>query len=346
MTSHCHAVAQLLVLGGDCGAELTKSCIFFTPMSAPFTPPPGPPPPSLPEGWKAQYDERYQSWFFVNLITGKSQWERPETPAPSTDGASSELPPSYDNAGSADPAALANAGDQKRPLASNNPYNPTTSSRGTASPMIDDDARLAAKLQAEEDARASSGSRGPGTPGAAADFYSGQNAPQSTGSYASEQIAGGSAPEQKSRSRGFLSKLMGKSSSSSRPPQQSRPQYASYPQQPPPNAGYGRYPQQQAPGYGYQAAGYGGYPSQGGYYQQQPQQKHGMGTAGAAALGVGGGLLGGLLIADAVEGMEDHHDYDNGGYGGDDYGGGGGGGGDFGGGGFDDGGGDFGGGDF
>jgi hypothetical protein len=39
-----------------------------------------------------------------------------------------------------------------------------------------------------------------------------------------------------------------------------------------------------------------------------------MGTAGAAALGVGGGLLGGMLIADA---MDDHDDYG----GGDDYGG-------------------------
>jgi len=58
-----------------------------------------------------------------------------------------------------------------------------------------------------------------------------------------------------------------------------------------------------------------------------------MGTAGAAALGVGGGLLGGMLLADAVEDMGDHQDYDNGGY--DD------------GGGWDDGGGgDFGGGDF
>lgn len=49
-----------------------------------------------------------------------------------------------------------------------------------------------------------------------------------------------------------------------------------------------------------------------------------MGTAGAAALGVGGGLLGGLLIADAVGDMGDQ-DYDNGGYdggGGDDFGGG------------------------
>jgi hypothetical protein len=52
-----------------------------------------------------------------------------------------------------------------------------------------------------------------------------------------------------------------------------------------------------------------------------------MGTAGAAALGVGGGLLGGLLIADAVEDIGDHDNYDNGGGdwgggGGDDFGGG------------------------
>lgn len=70
-----------------------------------------------------------------------------------------------------------------------------------------------------------------------------------------------------------------------------------------------------------------------------------MGTAGAAALGVGGGLLGGMLLTDAVEGMDDHHDYDNGGY---DNGGYDNGGYDGGGGGWDDGGGggDFGGGDF
>ncbi|MBZ6375385.1 MAG: hypothetical protein LBE67_10395 [Kocuria palustris] len=57
-----------------------------------------------------------------------------------------------------------------------------------------------------------------------------------------------------------------------------------------------------------------------------------MGTAGAAALGVGGGLLGGMLIADAID---DHHDSGDYGGGGDDYGGG-----------DDFGGGDFGGGDF
>lgn len=48
-----------------------------------------------------------------------------------------------------------------------------------------------------------------------------------------------------------------------------------------------------------------------------------MGTAGAAALGVGGGMLGGLLLADAVDDMGDNGGYDGGGFdGGGDFGGG------------------------
>ncbi|KAJ5709618.1 hypothetical protein N7493_009909 [Penicillium malachiteum] len=301
-------------------------------MSAPFAPPPGPPPPAVPEGWKAQYDERYQTWFYVHLATGKSQWEVPEAPAAGI-APPGNAPPSYDQTGPSDPAIVASAGDKKRPLSSNNPYNP----RGTSSPSIDSDAQLAAKLQAEEDARASS--RSPGARGAASDYYSG-NAPitqlGTSGSYAGP--SSNVVPEEKSRSKGFLSKLMGKSSSSRPRPQAA---YASYPQQQQgygdPN--YGRYPQ----GYAY-----GGYPQQSApyyqqqQYQQQPQRKHGMGTAGAAALGVGGGLLGGLLLADAVEDLGDHHDYNDGGWGGG-PGPGDGGGWDDGGGGFD-GGGDFGGG--
>ncbi|KAJ5722087.1 hypothetical protein N7488_000122 [Penicillium malachiteum] len=325
-------------------------------MSAPFAPPPGPPPPAVPEGWKAQYDERYQTWyatatplpyisnkklinnysrFYVHLATGKSQWEVPEAPAAGVAPPSDAPPPSYDQTGPSDPAKIASAGDKKRPLSSNNPYNP----RGTASPSIDSDAQLAAKLQAEEDARASS--RSPGSRGAASDYYSG-NAPITqpgiSGSYAGP--SSNVVPEEKSRSKGFLSKLMGKSSSSRPRPNQAA--YASYPQQQQgytdPN--YGRYPQ----GYAY-----GGYPQQSApyyqqqQYQQQPQRKHGMGTAGAAALGVGGGLLGGLLLADAVEDLGDHHDYNDGGWGGGPGPGDGGGWDD--GGGFD-GGGDFGGGDF
>ncbi|KAI5841895.1 hypothetical protein DFP73DRAFT_115843 [Morchella snyderi] len=74
------------------------------------------------------------------------------------------------------------------------------------------------------------------------------------------------------------------------------------------------------------------------YYQQQQrpvyyggggQRRPGMGAGGAVALGVGGGLLGGMLLADAMDnhqydqGFEDGQDYDGGDFGGDmDFGGG------------------------
>ncbi|KAJ5518451.1 WW/Rsp5/WWP [Penicillium expansum] len=285
-----------------------------------FAPPSGPPPPSVPEGWKAQYDDRYHAWFYVDLATGKSQWDRPEAP------------PTACNAGPGDPAAIASAGDQKQHMGSNNPYNPSTNTGpGNASPhMIDEDARLAAKLQAEEDARA--GIRGPGAGlgdrGASSDYYNDASRPQSTGpgGYAAGPASHSPMPEQEQkRSKGgFLSKLMGKSSSSR--PARPQQQYASYVQQgPPPGAYYGGggYPPQQGPQPGY-GGGYGGYPQQGGYYQQQPPRRQGgggMGTAGAAALGVGGGLLGGMLIADAIDDHHDNDDYGGGGGGGDDYGG-------------------------
>lgn len=259
--------------------------------------------------------------FFVNLATGKSQWEPPQAPALSAEGPPSEPPPSYNQAGPANPAAAAaGVGDKKTPIGSNNPYNPANAQNPVNPNMIDDDARLAAKLQAEEDARA--GNRGPGTPGAAADYYSEPPRLQSTGGgYAPGPTSQSPAPEQKRSKGGFLSKLMGKSSGSSSRP---RPQYASYPQQ---SGGYyGGYPQQppHQPGYGYPPAGYGGYPPHSGYYPQQPPRRSGgMGTAGAAALGVGGGMLGGLLLADAVGDMGDHDYGDGGGFdGGGDFGGG------------------------
>ncbi|KAI3403999.2 RCF2 [Candida oxycetoniae] len=87
------------------------------------------------------------------------------------------------------------------------------------------------------------------------------------------------------------------------PPQ---PGYGGYP---PPQPGYGGYPPQ---------TGYGGYPPPGGYYppqgyggypppqavQQQPRRS-GLG-AGSMAMGVGGGLLGGMLLGNAINGWEDH----------------------------------------
>ncbi|KAB8072837.1 hypothetical protein BDV29DRAFT_176623 [Aspergillus leporis] len=287
-----------------------------------FAPPSRPPPPAVPEGWKAQFDDRYKQWFFINLRTTKSQWDPPQGPAEEELHAPpSEPPPSYEDSGPANASTLHGA-NEKKSLGSNNPYNHNPYNQaGVENSTLDSDARLASQLQAEEDARARS-SRSPGQQpqsGASADYYAETSRPQSVG-YQSSPVTQpqSSAPEQK-RSKGFLSKLMGKSSSGSsngmgfgRPSSHPPPQSFGYPQ-----GGYGGYPQQPG-GYGYPP-----YPPQAGYYpgaaQPARRQGGGMGTAGAAALGVGGGLLGGALLANA---LDDHHDYNDYGGGYDDYGGG------------------------
>ncbi|KAI5819065.1 hypothetical protein BZA77DRAFT_305618 [Pyronema omphalodes] len=65
-------------------------------------PPPGPPPPRVPEGWLAQWDSNYKQFYYVNLATGKSQWEPPvdtstkpgQTPPPSYDTSRDNRPQS------------------------------------------------------------------------------------------------------------------------------------------------------------------------------------------------------------------------------------------------------------
>jgi len=52
-----------------------------------YAPPPGPPPPIVPEGWVAQYDPTYQRFYYVNLSTQRSQWEKPPGTADATTGA-------------------------------------------------------------------------------------------------------------------------------------------------------------------------------------------------------------------------------------------------------------------
>ncbi|KFY87913.1 hypothetical protein V500_06690, partial [Pseudogymnoascus sp. VKM F-4518 (FW-2643)] len=47
---------------------------------ADFEAPPGPPPPKVPEGWKAQWNDQYKEWFYVNIYTKKSQWDKPTAP--------------------------------------------------------------------------------------------------------------------------------------------------------------------------------------------------------------------------------------------------------------------------
>jgi len=293
-----------------------------------FAPPSGPPPPRVPEGWRAIWNSEYKEWFYVNVYTKQSTWEKPTEPARrGDDDVPPHMPPPSYNAG---PNAHANTeGDVKRHLESNNPYNQN---------VKESDEALARRLQEEENHHNRDR-------GASNDYYGGGGAGygqnQTTTGYGQSQqqppgIQGGypGAPSPNpldqnrgQKSGGLFGKLKDKLGASQ---QGQRPMGS-------PMMGYnaGGYPQQQYPqqgGYGgYPQQGYGGYPQQGygGGYGQQPmyaqqQKKSGLGVGGAAALGVGGGLIGGMLLADGIEDMQDNS-YDQG---------------------YDDGGGDMGGGDF
>ncbi|KLP11144.1 rna-binding protein [Fusarium fujikuroi] len=50
---------------------------------ADFAPPSGPPPPKAPEvpaGWAVRWNDQYKEWFYVNIYTKQSQWEKPTAP--------------------------------------------------------------------------------------------------------------------------------------------------------------------------------------------------------------------------------------------------------------------------
>ncbi|KAI9716923.1 MAG: hypothetical protein M1812_005072 [Candelaria pacifica] len=290
-------------------------------MADGYAPPSGPPPPKVPEGWKAVYNTQYNEWFYVNIYTKVSQWDKPTSPIYPSDNdhsAPAGPPPGYTpNTSTSDP----HFNDTKTLSNSNNPYN--------TSSTTNDDAALAARLQAEENARANPTSRGnaqqeymntPLPPNANISTYPSDLPPR---------------PQERSHgaSGGILGKLLGKAGGSHQPQQGygggGYPGPQGYPPQGYP---YGGYPQGQNYGGGYGGGGYGGGGT--GFMQQKPKRGGGLGMGGAAALGAGGGLLGGALLA---EGMEHHDeeerqdgyndamdDRDDGGYGGggDDYGGG------------------------
>ncbi|QIX01523.1 hypothetical protein AMS68_007040 [Peltaster fructicola] len=237
---------------------------------------------------------------------------------------------------------------------------PTGPEKGGA---VESDEAIARRLQAEENQRAQGAGSTTADRGQADSYYN-NSAPYSqsgsTGqaygqSGSSGQVYGQQTSPQTTSpqdgKKGLLGKvggLLGGKLGGSRPPQQAYGQQ-SYGHQGYGQQGYGQYPPQQ---------GYGGYPPQQGYGgyaapAAAPPRRSGlggMGALGGAGLGVGAGLLGGVLLGEA---MEDHHGGDDGNYGDDggNYGGDGGyGGGDGGGFGGDDGGGfdggDGGGGDF
>lgn len=276
---------------------------------ADFAPPAGPPPPKVPAGYKAVWNEQYSEYFYVNIYTKKSQWDKPTEPVyPPGEGPPDGPPPSYTGGPGAHSTST-----EKSNLTSNNPY--------AQQPDISEDERYARQLQEEEQARARSHGDSAGAGAANAYYNSAPTGYPNPGGSSSAGITpgyGDASSQDRGKSKGgLLGKLLGKAGGSSSHQQQGG--YAGYPQQQGyPQQGYGGYGQPMGGGYG------------GGMYGRPQRKTGGMGAGGAAALGVGGGLLGGMMLGEALG------DAGDGGDGGGDYGGDGG----------DFGGGDMGGGDF
>ncbi|SLM35843.1 WW domain [Lasallia pustulata] len=168
---------------------------------ADFVPPSGPPPPKVPEGWKALWNDQYKEWFYVNTYTKQSQWEKPTSPIypPSTSASDAPPgpPPTYTGSGNTNP--------EKSSLGTNNPYSSSSIPASTSSHDVDADARYAAKLQEEENARMrAAGGMSPASRDAQQDYV---NTPMPQG----YEQALPPRPQEKG-AKGFLSKLMGKSS--------------------------------------------------------------------------------------------------------------------------------------
>jgi hypothetical protein len=270
----------------------------------------------------------------VNIYTKKSQWDKPTSPVypPNEDGAPSDPPPGYD-AGHGGSTAT---GDVKK-----NPY--TTDERppfaSAGSTHSDPDAAYAAKLQAEEEARArgSPAYSQPGGPFPSGQSpYPAQHAPygqQGGGSGSGEQYPQELPPRDRgkgSSSGGLFGKLLNKaqakvggSGSHGGQYQQQHygghqqgyyPQQQGYQQQGYPGGYGGPQYQQQGYGRGYGGGGYGGGYGGGGGMYGQPQRRGGggMGMAGGAALGLGAGVLGGALIGSAISGGDEQDAYQDG----------------------------------
>ena len=182
-----------------------------------------------PTGWKAVWNSQYNEWFYVNIRTKQSQWEKPTEPDyGSGDASPLGAPPGYDHNNSV------NTGPEK---GSNNPFHQSPQHSGS----MTEDERLARELQAQEEQRAKTGSRG------ASDGYYGQQ-PSYGGQQSSSSYGQQSLPPREEK-KGFLSKIGSKLGGGS----SSRPQYQQSYGQPAYGGGYGQ------PGYGggYGQPGYG-----------------------------------------------------------------------------------------
>ncbi|RAL66584.1 hypothetical protein DID88_006274 [Monilinia fructigena] len=240
--------------------------------------------------YKAVWNTEYREWFYVNIYTKKSTWEKPTEPVyPSDDSAPAGPPPGYSGGSSTYPS------DTK-----NNPYD--------SNPNTESDAELARRLQAEEDARAGSSS---GVRGNAQQDY--QNTPMP--SYSQQDLP---PREQK---KGFFGKLLGKTggSSSSAPQQQYQEHKVTLLKAMPLKAMLLKDMRRNRD-----------MGDMGEVTSNSQRKVAGVGYGwGGAALGLGGGLIGGMLLEDAIQdhdrdeynqGYEDGADNGGGDFGGGDDG--------------------------
>ncbi|KAK0613780.1 hypothetical protein B0T14DRAFT_284997 [Immersiella caudata] len=305
-----------------------------------FEAPQGPPPPKVPEGWAARWNDQYKEWFYVNTYTKKSQWDKPTEPArPVADDAAPQgPPPSYTpSAGVATPTdAKVNPYDDKTSAhaagSAAGPSNALSEDERLARQLQEEeDARAraspyggvppgaaAAYVQSPPPQTQSAPpfpNALPPRPNNLADKGKGL-----LGKFLGKKT--GSSGHGSSGGFGGLGGLMGSSGSHGshggqhggygspapygQQPGYAAPGYGGYGAPPPGN--YGGYPGQQ--GYYPPQHGYGGYPPQhgggfggfGGHGGARPHKSGpGMGAmAGGAALGVGAGLVGGALVANAI----------------------------------------------
>jgi len=285
-----------------------------------YAPPTGPPPPRVPEGWKAIWNAQYSQYFYVNLYTKESTWEVPTGSAPNPHAEHSlDAPPSYipgENAHAYAGSDIKKTGSPLPGQTSSNSNNPYQQNIGES------DEAMARRLQEEENARRAAG----GDRGSSDGYYQGG----STGNYPNQpnyqsQQYQNTSPQytdtsaSKGKSGGLLGKLKDKlaAPAGGHRPMGGAPMMGygagGYPSH---QSGYGGYPQQGYGGHGYGGHGY-GQPMYGGGHGMMGgmggmgRKKPGMGMGGAAALGVGGGLIGGMMLADGIDDMQDNA-YDQG----------------------------------
>ncbi|MBA7492323.1 hypothetical protein ES702_02873 [subsurface metagenome] len=260
-----------------------------------YSAPSHPPPPRVPDGWKPIWDDRYSEYFYVNLSTSESTWDKPTQPAYSNDNES-----------------------QDRSLGG----------LFGRSKKNETDEEMARRLQNDERNRRNGNDNGKTPRGEAQSYYSGE--PVSHGPLDQEGIhngPGGSQGSRGSSSTGFRAKIRERMSSGSSPRQYYPPSQApmGYGGPPPPQMYMGGPVYAPPP----QPYGYGIQPQP--MYMQQPMRarRQGMGPGGGAALGLGGGLLGGMMLGNAMnsgqqdayqDGFADGADFDGGDMDGGDFG--------------------------